>query len=71
MENYSTPFFEKYYFTELASTNDSRLNNQEVSINENRILVPRDIIQISDYYLLFLPESEKNYKSNPYWFLKP
>ncbi|MGB3755957.1 MAG: FHA domain-containing protein [Rivularia sp. (in: cyanobacteria)] len=60
-----------YYFTELASTDGSRLNNQEVFINENRILVSGDIIQISDFCLLFLPESEKIEKSNPYWFLKP
>lgn len=60
-----------HYFTELASTDGSRLNNQEVFINENRILVPGDIIQIVDFYLLFLPESEKIEKSNPYWFLKP
>ena len=65
-------YFQKnYYFNELASSDGSRLNNQEVSINESRILVPGDIIQISDYYLLFLPESDNNEKSNPYWFLKP
>ena len=60
-----------HYFTELASTYGSRLNNQEIFINENRILIPGDIIQISDFCLLFLPESEKIEKSNPYWFLKP
>ena len=60
-----------HYFTELASTDGSRLNNQEVFIYENRILVPGDIIQISNFCLLFLAESEKLEKSNPYWFLKP
>lgn len=64
-------FQENFYFTELVSTNGSRLNNQDILMSDSRLLAPGDIIQIVDFYLLFLPESEKIEKSNPYWFLKP
>ena len=52
-------FQENFYFTELVSTNGSRLNNQDILMSDSRLLAPGDIIQIVDFYLLFLPESEK------------
>ncbi len=64
-------FQQNYYFTELASTHGSRINNQEIYVNKSQILINGDIIQIIDFYLLFLAESEEIEKSNPYWFLKP
>lgn len=66
-----TNYQQNYYFTELASTDGSRINNQEIYVNENRILGPGDIIRITDFYLLFLAKSEKIEKPHPYWFLNP
>ena len=63
-----TYFQENYYFVELASTGGSRLNNKEVLVNQNCILKPGDILNICDFFLLFMPEEK--YESN-YWFLKP
>ncbi|MEM6752525.1 MAG: FAD-binding oxidoreductase [Cyanobacteria bacterium P01_C01_bin.38] len=66
-----TYFQQNYYFTELASTDGSRLNNQEVLVNQNCILQPGDNLKIGDFFLLLNFEEEKIEKSNPYWFLKP
>ncbi|MGB3652330.1 MAG: FHA domain-containing protein [Rivularia sp. (in: cyanobacteria)] len=65
--NYSN---ENYYFVELASTDGSRVNNQEVLVNESCILKKGDIVQIDNFYLLFNNEVEKSEQPNPYWFLK-
>ncbi|WP_414623173.1 FAD-binding oxidoreductase [Calothrix sp. CCY 0018] len=66
-----TYFQQNYYFTELASIDGSRLNNQEVLVNQKCILQLGDILKIGDFFLLLLSEEEKLEKSNPYWFLKP
>ena len=66
-----TYFQQNYYFTELASTDGSRLNNQEVLVNQKCLLQLGDILKIGDFFLLLLSEEEKIEKSNPYWFLKP
>ncbi|MBF2014790.1 MAG: FHA domain-containing protein [Rivularia sp. T60_A2020_040] len=66
-----TYFQQNYYFVELASTGGSRLNNQEVLVNQNCILEPGDNLRIGDFFLLFLSEEEQIEKPEPYWFLKP
>ncbi|MBF2015496.1 MAG: FHA domain-containing protein [Rivularia sp. T60_A2020_040] len=66
-----TSFQQNYYFVELASTSGSRLNNQEVLVNQNCILQPGDNLRIGDFFLLFLSEEEQIKKPEPYWFLKP
>ena len=63
---------QNFYFTELASTGGSLLNNKEVSINQNCLLATGDILYIGDFYLILLFESQTNVNvnANPYWFLK-
>ncbi len=56
-----------YYFIDLASTDGSRINNQEVELNQEYSLKAGDVIRIGDFILLF---EEINDESKPYWFLK-
>ena len=58
---------ENYCFIDLASTDGSRINNQEVEFNRECLLKPGDTIRIGDFILLF---EESNDESKPYWFLK-
>ena len=59
---------ENYYFIDLASTDGSRINNQEVEFNQEYPLKAGDVIRIGDFILLFEEISDE---SQPYWFLKP
>ena len=42
----------KYYFTDLGSTDGSRINNEEVDVNQNWLLKEDDIIRIGEFVLL-------------------
>ncbi|MDJ0692976.1 FHA domain-containing protein [Mastigocoleus sp. MO_188.B34] len=55
-------------FIDLASTDGSRINNQEVEFNQEYPLKAGDAIRIGDFLLLFEEVSDE---SKPYWFLKP
>ncbi|XHR80115.1 MAG: FAD-binding oxidoreductase [Gloeotrichia echinulata GP01] len=50
----------RYYFNDLGSTDGSRLNNEEVELNQNYILKPGDTIHIGPYFLI-CEEVELNY----------
>ena len=43
---------QEYYFIDLASSDGSRINNQEVEVNESYLLKPDDVIHIGDFLLL-------------------
>ena len=43
---------QEYYFIDLASSDGSRINNQEVEVNESYLLKPNDVIHIGDFLLL-------------------
>ena len=60
-------FKETFCFIDLASTDGSRINNQEVDFNQECLLKLGDTIRIGDFILLF---EENNDESKPYWFLK-
>ncbi len=46
-------FYEQhYYFIDLASSDGSRINNQEIEVTQSYILKPDDIIHIGDFLLL-------------------
>lgn len=47
----------EYYYIDLASTDGSKINNIEVTVNESILLQLGDIIRIGDFIVLF--ESEK------------
>ncbi|NEQ08411.1 MAG: FHA domain-containing protein, partial [Moorea sp. SIO4E2] len=42
----------KYYFADLGSTDGSRINNEEMDVNQNWLLREQDIIRIGDFVLL-------------------
>ncbi|NEP47359.1 MAG: FHA domain-containing protein [Moorea sp. SIO3C2] len=42
----------KYYFADLGSTDGSRINNEEMDVNQNWLLREEDIIRIGDFVLL-------------------
>ena len=43
---------QEYYFIDLASSDGSRINNQQIDVNESYLLKPDDIIHIGDFLLL-------------------
>ncbi|MFH7029122.1 MAG: FHA domain-containing protein [Heteroscytonema crispum UTEX LB 1556] len=43
---------EHYYFIDLASSDGSRINNQQVEVNQSYLLKPDDTIRIGDFLLL-------------------
>ncbi|NEP10217.1 MAG: FHA domain-containing protein [Symploca sp. SIO2C1] len=49
----------QYYFTDLGSTNGSRINSEEAKVNQNYVLKLDDIIRIGGFVLL-LEEEESN-----------
>ncbi|MGB7440457.1 MAG: FHA domain-containing protein [Coleofasciculaceae cyanobacterium] len=56
-----------YYFTDLASTDGSRLNNCEIPVNQSCLLKPDDVIRIGDFVLL-LEEMESVEEDSKYLF---
>ena len=57
-----------YCFLDLASTDGSRVNNQELEFNQECILKPGDVIRIGDFVLLFEEISDR---SQPYGLSNP
>ncbi len=46
-------FYERhYYFIDLASSDGSRINNQEIEVTQSYLLKPDDVIHIGDFLLL-------------------
>ncbi len=43
---------QEYYFIDLASSDGSRINNQQIEVNESYLLKPDDVIHIGDFLLL-------------------
>lgn len=43
---------DQYYFTDLGSTDGSRINNQEAKANQNYVLKKEDLIRIGEFVLL-------------------
>ncbi|MEO1185649.1 MAG: FHA domain-containing protein [Cyanobacteria bacterium J06636_27] len=42
----------QYYFIDLASSDGSRINNQQVEVSQSYLLKPNDVIHIGDFLLL-------------------
>ncbi|MGB3637557.1 MAG: FHA domain-containing protein [Rivularia sp. (in: cyanobacteria)] len=43
---------QEYYFIDLASSDGSRINNQQIDVNKSYLLKPNDVIHIGDFLLL-------------------
>ena len=43
---------QQYYFIDLASSDGSRINNQEMEVNQSYLLKPDDVIHIGDFLFL-------------------
>ncbi len=43
---------QEYYFIDLASSDGSRINNQQIDVNQSYLLKPNDVIHIGDFLLL-------------------
>ena len=56
-----------YYFIDLASSDGSRVNNQELEFNQECALKAGDVIRIGDFVLLFEEISDR---PNPYGLFK-
>ena len=61
----------QYYFTDLGSTDGSRINNEEIQVNSNYLLKEDDLIRIGDFIIgieqierQFAPQAENQTHSN-------
>lgn len=43
----------KYYYIDLASTDGSRINNQNIKVNQSFLLQFGDVIRVGDFFVLF------------------
>ena len=54
---------QNYYFIDLASSDGSRINNQQIEVNESYLLKPDDVIHIGDFLLLIEEMQPLEYQS--------